>query len=76
MCDIFGMMKRDNVYSQIQPAPSLASDKIPTTGLNEVFTYLECTYSFDICNTVPKQGASDAIQQVWVRLQGTLMQTA
>ena len=49
------MMKRDNVYSQIQPALSLASDKIATTGFNEVFIYLGRTCSFDMYNTVPKQ---------------------
>jgi len=54
-CVTFGIMKRDNVYSQIQPALSITSGQITTTGFKEEFKYLGRSYSFDMSNTVPEQ---------------------
>jgi len=51
----FGMMKHDNVYSQIQLALSIAAGQIHTTGIKEEFKYLGRIYSFDMSNTALKQ---------------------
>jgi len=65
-CLTFGMMKRDNVYSQIQPALSIAPCKIPTTGIKEEFKYLGRTYSFNMSNTAPKQALERKLSDILV----------
>jgi len=56
MCDIWNDEVRQCLgYSLIQPALSITSGQIPTTGIKEELKYSGRSHSFDMSNTAPKQ---------------------
>jgi len=63
-CVTFGMMKRTNVYMQIEPALNTADGQILAVGPNEEFTYLGRQYSFDM----HENSAKVALEQKLSRL--------
>ena len=63
-CVSFGMMKRDNTYSQILPVLSIGAGQIPAVGLNEEFKYLGRSYSYDMHNSAPKLALEDKLSRL------------
>ena len=61
-CNTFGMMKKDNVYSQIEPGLYCNNEKIPPVPVGGNFTYLGKVFDFNMQNEPAKSMIMNKLQ--------------
>jgi hypothetical protein len=61
-CNTFGMMKKDNVYSQIEPGLYCNNGKIPPVPVGGNFTYLGKVFDFNMQNEPAKSMILNKLQ--------------